>query len=342
MAKPPYALRPHLQKVEQDLKELKAGVNKLHASMAASGFRQDQHSRTDEVLLSRITHLENQLESVQRRLLAGQGAILKTLKRQPTDLHDAEFRVFSQWGEDGIISYLIDNLEIANHTFIEFGVEDFSEANCRFLLEDRNWSGYVLDGSPDNVARLVGWGEFWKYSLRARAAFITRDNVAGLLAESGFNQDLGILSIDLDGVDYWIASELTTWRPRILVMEYNAVFGKDRAITIPYSDGFERTKAHHSNLYWGASLKALVVLASRWGYGLVGTNSAGCNAFFVRRDLLNERIRERPLVEAFTDSKYRESRDTAGRLDFLSGAARLKAIAGLPVVNVETGAIEKL
>lgn len=342
MATHPSSLRLYLQRVEQDLKELKTGLHDLHASMATSGFRQEQHSRDHEILLSRIMHLEYQLEAVQRRLLVGQGAVLKTLKRQPTDLHDAEFRVFSQWGEDGIISYLIDNLEIANDTFIEFGVEDFSEANCRFLLEDRNWSGYVLDGSRENIARLMGWGEFWKYSLRARAAFITRDNIAGLLAESGFDQDLGILSIDLDGVDYWIASELTAWRPRILVMEYNAVFGKDRAITIPYTDGFERTKAHHSNLYWGASLKALVVLAARWGYGLVGTNSAGCNAFFVRRDLLNDRIRERPLDEAFTDSKYRESRDTSGRLDFLSGAERLKAIAGLPVINVETGAEEVL
>lgn len=342
MATHPSSLRLYLQRVEQDLKELKTSLHDLHASMAASGFRQEQHSRDHEILLSRIMHLEYQLEAVQRRLLVGQGAVLKTLKRQPTDLHDAEFRVFSQWGEDGIISYLIDNLEIANDTFIEFGVEDFSEANCRFLLEDRNWSGYVLDGSRENIARLMGWGEFWKYSLRARAAFITRDNINGLLAESGFDQDLGILSIDIDGVDYWVASELTAWRPRILVMEYNAVFGKDRAITIPYSDGFERTKAHHSNLYWGASLKALVVLAARWGYGLVGTNSAGCNAFFVRRDLLNDRIRERPLDEAFTDSKYRESRDTAGRLDFLSGAERLKAIAGLPVINVETGENEQL
>lgn len=339
MLKKLYQFKRNLFNLGSDTRELKSTVRELNSRIGGlEALIADPHSG----LRAQIGSLQYELGAAQRRLLLAQGATLRTIKRCATSLQDAEFRIFSQWGEDGIISYLIENIEIANHTFIEFGVEDFSEANCRFLLEDRNWSGYVLDGSRENIARIMGWGEFWKYDLRARAAFITRDNIAGLLAESGFDQDLGILSIDLDGVDYWVASELTAWRPRILVMEYNAVFGKDRAITIPYREDFQRTEANHSNLYWGASLKALIHLTSQWGYRLVGTNSAGNNAFFVRQDLLNERVPAKSLDEAFTDSKYRESRDETGRLNFLSGASRLKAVAGLPVINVETGAEEVL
>jgi hypothetical protein len=117
-------------------------------------------------------------------------------------------------------------------------------------------------------------------------------------------------------------------------MEYNAVFGSARAITVPYAADFKRTAAHFSNLYFGASLKALCQLAAAWGYSLVGTNSAGNDAFFVRNDLLNERVAARTLDEAFTASKFRESRDPAGRLTCLSGEERLSAIAGLPVIDV--------
>ncbi|MFT3733162.1 MAG: hypothetical protein QM780_17380 [Hyphomicrobium sp.] len=324
--------------VRDDLRELKSAILELNGRLGGL-----EAVAANEGLRAQIGSLQYQLQAAEKRLLLAQGAILKTVNRGSSNLQDSEFRIFSQWGEDGIINYLVENLDIANHTFIEFGVEDFSEANCRFLLEDRNWSGFVIDGSPENIGRLNSWGESWKYSLQAHCAFITRENIASLLAESGFDTDVGILSIDIDGVDYWVAAELKkTWRPRILIMEYNAVFGRDRAITVPYSDNFQRTVAHHSNLYWGASLKALVHLAASWGYALVGTNNAGNNAFFVRRDLLNNRVFERSLEETFTDSKYRESRDETGRLNFLSGSDRVREIAGLPVINVETGGLEAL
>jgi hypothetical protein len=125
-------------------------------------------------------------------------------------------------------------------------------------------------------------------------------------------------------------------------MEYNAVFGPARAITVPYAANFNRTAAHPSNLYFGASLKALCKLTVDWGYSLFGTNSAGNNAFFVRNDLLNDNVQARSPDEVFTPSKFRESRDVDGRLTFLSGEERIRAIAGLKVVNVDTNEIEML
>lgn len=255
---------------------------------------------------------------------------------------DAEFKVFSQWGEDGIIQYLIANLAIENTTFIEVGIEDFTESNCRFLMVKDNWSGFVVDGSESNITALRSRPWFWRYDLTARAAFVTRENIASILDESGFEANVGILSIDIDGMDYWVAEALSQWRPSILIMEYNAVFGQTRAITVPYSAAFDRTKAHASNLYFGASLAATNAIAEKLGCALVGTNRAGNNAFFVRRDLINDRIKALSVADAFTQSRFRESRGTDGRLTYCRGHKRLDTIRGLPVVNVETGLVESL
>jgi len=277
------------------------------------------------------------------QLKMNQGRILIRLNRQLTSrkLQDYEFKVFSQWGEDGIIQKLIDSVEIREKTFIEFGVEHFSESNCRFLMMHDNWSGFVMDGSELNIEACKRSHYYFKYELEARQAFITRDNINELLSHSGFGPDLGILSIDLDGVDYWVAQAITGFTPRILIHEYNALLGT-RKITVPYDPAFERQKKHYSCLYWGASLGAVTHLANQRGYTLVGTNSACCNAFFVRNDLMTDKLEALTVEQAYSPSKYREAKDEQGRLTFASGDARLRALAGLPVFNVETGLEETL
>lgn len=258
------------------------------------------------------------------------------------DLRKYEFKVFSQWGEDGIIQKLIKDVEIKNRTFIEFGVEDFFESNCRFLMMLDHWSGFVVDGSNDNIERLKHAYFYWKYDINSMAAFINRENINTILAQSGFPQDLGLMSIDLDGVDYHIFEAIDWYRPRILVVEFNAVFGIERKITVPYKAEFNRTVEHYSNLYFGASLPALVCLANKKGYALVGTNSASSNAFFVLRVLLPEGVSELSIVKAYSPSFSRELRDNEGALTFVSGSKRLDLIRGLPVLNIETGKIEPL
>jgi hypothetical protein len=272
-----------------------------------------------------------------------QGMILSTLNesRKSTDLADYEFKVFSQWGEDGIIQYLSKAIEMKHKTFIEFGVESFMEANCRFLLMKDNWSGYVIDASSSNIATLKNSYFYWKYQIDAVNAFVTKDNINDLLAESCFDEDVGILSIDIDGNDYFILEAINAVRPRILICEYNAVFGA-RKISVPYDPDFSRTRKHYSNLYWGASLSAMTFLGNRKGYSLVGINSSACNAFFVRDDLLNEKIKVLTAEQAFLPSTIRQSRDKQGNLSYLTGDDRLNEIRGLGVVNVETEAIEEL
>jgi hypothetical protein len=249
-------------------------------------------------------------------------------------LRDVEFKVFSQFGDDGIIQWLIRNVDIPERSFIEFGVEDYRESNTRFLMMNDNWSGMVMDGSQENVSMIVGSEYYWRYDLLAQAHFIDRDNINDLLAASPLGPNIGILSIDLDGNDYWILERIEAVFPCILIVEYNSVFGIERAVTIPYQRDFARTSAHFSNLYWGASLRALATLCAKKGYAFVGSNSAGNNAYFVRRDKLNDEVREARLEAEFVDSKFRESRDASGALTYLRGADRIAAIRGLPVVDV--------
>jgi len=262
--------------------------------------------------------------------------------KESKHLKDYEFKVFSQWGEDGIIQRLTSVLEIENKTFIEFGVEDFFESNCRYLMMKDNWIGFVIDGSASNIDRLKEAQFYWRYDLTALNSFITRENINELLAKSGFGEDLGILSIDLDGIDYYVLESVSFFKPRILICEYNAVFGSTRKISVPYDAGFVGRAKHYSTLYFGASLGAITQLAQQKGYSLVGTNTNGCNAFFVRNDLVNARLEVLTPEQAFTASKFRSSRDEKGNLSYVSGDARLALIKGLPVFNVETELVEPL
>lgn len=263
-------------------------------------------------------------------------------KKTISSLSEVEFKVFSQFGDDGIIQWLIHNLDIPNKTFVEFGVENYRESNTRFLLMNNNWSGFVMDASEQSVAQIVNSEYYWRHQLTAKAAFVDEENVNSLVASSGFAPELGLLHIDIDGNDYWIWKKLNTVSPILLILEYNSVFGIERSITIPYDPAFCRNKAHYSNLYVGASLRALYELSAEKGYAFIGCNSAGNNAYFVRRDKLNEHVREVTLHEGYVESKFRESRDVKGRLTFLSGSDRLKAIKGIPVYNTHTGRTEEL
>ena len=273
-----------------------------------------------------------------------QGRILSLLNQKKTNspLNDYEFKIFSQWGEDGIIQHLINSLEVKNKTFIEFGVEDFTESNCRFLLMKDNWRGFVVDGSPSNINNIKQSYFYWRYDLNAYPAFITINNINEILKESGFEEDLGILSIDIDGNDWFILEAISFYKPRILICEYNDVFGKERAISVPYDPQFVRTKKHYSNLYFGASIAALTYLAEKKGYALVGVNSNHNNAFFIRQDLLCDSVPKVDLEEIYEPSNIRESRNESGRLTHLAGDERLALLKGLPILNVKTNALESL
>lgn len=274
------------------------------------------------------------------KMLLGKQLIELQKQTKPEKISDIEFKVFSQWGDDGIIQYLIRNVELSNDTFVEFGVEDYREANTRFLLMNNNWRGLVMDGNIKNIRKIKAQDIFFKHELTARQAFITAENINDLLKEEGFTEQIGLLHIDIDGNDYWVWKALTAAIADIVVIEYNSIFGTN-PITVPYNPAFFRTKAHSSNLYFGSSLQSLVDISEEKGYVFVGCNGNGNNAYFVKRE---KAAAFRPLTasEGFIASRFRESRGTDGKLTFLSGEKRLEAIRGLPVYNTRTNQLEKI
>lgn len=256
-------------------------------------------------------------------------------------LRDVEFKVFSQYGDDGIIQYLIRQVKVGDKSFVEFGVEDYVESNTRFLLINDNWRGLVMDGDSTNVRYIRKDEVSWRYDLTAVQAFVSRENINRILTEQGFIGDIGLLSIDIDGNDYWVWEAIDVARPSIVIVEYNSTFGAKRAVTIPYDPSFYRMKAHYSGVYWGSSLKALVMLGERKGYGFIGCNSAGNNAYFIRSDRLGK-LRRTTALKGYVEARFRESRDRNGRLTFLPTNERLALIQELPVVDVETNSTVRI
>lgn len=273
-----------------------------------------------------------------------QGQILSRLNRNIDKLNNvsqAEFKIFSQWGDDGIIDWLVEHLNIEHKLFVEFGVENYTESNTRFLMMHKNWSGLIFDGSQRHIDDVKNSYYYWMYDLTAKKAFIDKNNINQLISEWSSVQDIGLLHIDIDGNDYWIWKEINCIQPIIVIVEYNALFGNERAITIPYQADFYRTQAHHSNLYYGASLKALDVLANQKGYTFIGCNTAGNNAYFIRNDKLNDCLPKVSVENGFMPSKFRECRNQRGHLMFPSHLEALAVIKGMPVYNVLTNQLEE-
>lgn len=259
------------------------------------------------------------------------------------DIHQSEFKVFSQWGDDGIIQFLVNYLDIpkAAERFVEFGVENYTEANTRFLLINNNWQGLIMDGSDENMKYVKQDDIYWRYQLEAKPAFVTRENINDLLNESGMTGEIGLLHVDIDGNDFFVWQAIHAVNPIIVIVEYNSVFGSDKPWSVAYDKRFVRSKYHHSNLYWGTSLLSLCDLATEKGYGFIGCNSNGNNAFFVRNDKLKG-LKTVTTKEGFVMSKFRESRDVEGNLTFISGAQRLGVIKGMEIYNTRTQELEKI
>jgi hypothetical protein len=257
------------------------------------------------------------------------------------EIHKNEFKVYSQWGEDGIIQFLLRKIEIKHKVFIEFGVQNYTESNTRFLLQNNNWFGLVIDGSPENVQYIKNDPIYWRYNLKADCAFINKDNINDILTRNGVFGDVGLLSIDIDGNDYWIWEAIDCISPRIIICEYNSLFGCQKKVTIPYESSFVRSKAHFSCLYYGASIAALGHLAKVKGYSLSGSNSAGNNLFFVRNDLVGNLPIYSP-EQAYVKAQFRESRDTNGNLTFFDFDQRLNQISEMPLYDLDLGCTIKV
>ncbi len=203
----------------------------------------------------------------------------RTLAGPPPSWRDVEFRSFSQNGEDGILLYLFSRIGMESRHCVEIGCGSGIECNTANLILNHGFKGLMIDAREKRIA--LGRRFFAKCRDGPRPipqlvhAWVTRGGIEDILRERGFKGPIDLLSIDLDGVDYWIWETLACVEPRVVVIEYNSSFAPDQAVTVAYADDFRGGND------LGASLGALVKLGRRKGYRLVGCNSGRVNAFFV-------------------------------------------------------------
>lgn len=199
-----------------------------------------------------------------------------------SDLRAYERQVHSQGGEDGVLERIFDCIGTTNRRFVEFGAWDGEKlSNTAHLRLEHGWRGLLLEGDPERQSPLV------------EHEMVTAENVNALFEKYGVPQSFDLLSIDIDGNEYWVWKAIEGYRPRVVVIEYNVFFGTGVSKTMPYDPGHVWDKTW----YHGASLLALRKLGREKGYSLVHTESYAPNAFFVLDSELPDSAVDRPIEE---------------------------------------------
>jgi hypothetical protein len=227
------------------------------------------------VTLSKVPAIRNSLAALRR--LARQRHT-RTLQRF-SDLQAFERKVLSQNAEDGLIHEILFRIG-EDRYFVEFGVGDGIECNTALLSLHYGWRGLVIEADATNAERLRE--RYRGLSVEVRSEFVTRESIVTIFRTADVPSEFDLLSIDIDGNDYWVWEALDAYRPRLAIIEYNASISPDRFWVMRYN----AKHVWEKTLYYGASIRALTFLAEKKGYALIGTDSQGVNAFFVRRDLL--------------------------------------------------------
>ena len=243
----------------------------------------------------------------------------------PSVLSVHRFRLRSQHEEDGITLALLRAAGVRHRTFVEIGCGS-TGGNSAMLAYELGWSGLMVDANRKATegARLLFQ---FNPGVRVVKARLETKTIDAFLSEEGVAGEVDFMSIDIDSFDYWLWNAVTVCSPRVLVMEYNGLFGRDRAVTVP--DAPRPTVAPKG--YGGASLAALEKLARAKGYGLVLCEDAGVNAFFLRDDVAPD-IPRMTAAQAFRPqlASYDAAGDSVHDADIYAATAA----AGLPLVDV--------
>jgi hypothetical protein len=228
-----------------------------------------------------------------------QGLLRAEPYNRPKRLERHGFRSFSQNDEDGILQEIFRRIGTANRTFVEFGVQDGLQTNTRLLLY-QGWRGLWIEADRAACARLrAGFAaEVATRQLQVIDTFVTSANIAALIDSASLGE-LDLLSIDIDGNDYWIWDAIRL-QPRVVVIEYNARFRPPTKWVMQYNP---EHRWNYSD-YHGAALESLNALARQKGYSLVGCCLAGVNAFFVRDDLVHDHFESPQVADLYNPPRY--------------------------------------
>ncbi|MEQ8352765.1 MAG: hypothetical protein RH862_14850 [Leptospiraceae bacterium] len=214
-----------------------------------------------------------------------------------------EFSGFSQNGEDGILQVLRSQLKVNNRYFIEIGAADGIDNNSAWMAIVEKYNGLMIEGSPELVFRARRMVGHYSLGLQIEEMFVDIDSAENIKTLSDY-LDPDVMSLDIDGIDYFVAEKLFAagFRPKIFAVEYNSVHGPEKARCVKYSRNFNYTKAHPSELYYGVSIGAWRHLFESQGYRFVTVDRNGVNAFFVDPEHFDSGF-----LDGVRGSKFREN-----------------------------------
>ncbi|MBL9081548.1 MAG: hypothetical protein JNK76_07065 [Planctomycetales bacterium] len=222
-------------------------------------------------------------------------------KRPLPDLEDVEFRAYSQNGEDGLLLFLFTLIGTTNKRCVEICAGNGVECNTANLIINHGWDGLLFDGNGANVRAgrkfYATCPDTFALPPKFVKAWITTESVNQLIREHGFAGEVDLLSLDLDGNDYWIWEALDCVDPRAVILEYQNAWGPEQCVTQRYNPRFVWNGELEAHV--GASLPAFVKLARRKGYRLVGCQRYEFNAIFLRNGVGEELFPEIPVEACF-------------------------------------------
>ena len=255
------------------------------ARQPVAASQADQHLAALDRAVGQLEHTVYQLQTAQQRL---RYASIRSLGERsgwdPHDLSGYESSVFSQNGEDGVLQEILHRIGVRGRTFVEIGAHA-TEANCLVLADILGWRGCFLESEGEHLEHLRRKYEGLA-AVAVVAARVTADNIDALLDRCDVAVDVDVLSIDVDGNDYWLWRALQRHRPRIIVIEYNASLPAAALLVQPY----DTHSKWDGSAFFGASRAAMVELAHAKGYRLVHSDIAGVNLFFVCAELAGNRF----------------------------------------------------
>jgi len=249
------------------LQELEPSSRKIQASLTK--------------FAKRLNHIESGIASTLRKLYFDNESL-----PFPQALTAERFHLGSQNDEYGLTFSLLRRIGMESRRFIELGC-GVRGGNSAFLVQEMGWDGIMIDADESRVRRVA---RRFGPRVTALADWVTCENINDLLETHGFSGEVDVLSIDIDGNDYWIWDAIDVCTARLVIIEYNSAFGADAAVAVPYQADFDRralksVDPQWASLYYGAPLGALARLGEQKGYRLVATEPRGINAYFLRNDV---------------------------------------------------------
>ena len=231
------------------------------------------------------------VQTSQKQLLLKYQEQLK--KNTLPKIEDTGFRVFSQFEEDGKLLFIFSVIGMDTKTFIEIGSDDGINSNSANLYFNFGWHGLFIDGNSQSIERgkyfYNKYPHSWFYKPTFICAKVTRENINELIQKSGYTGEIGLLSIDIDGNDYWVWDAIEVANPKVVIIETHVEFGLNNVV-VPYDKDYFYPGKHP--IYHGASPIAMQKLGKKKGYRLVGANDLGFNFIFVRNGLAEDEIPE--------------------------------------------------